>query len=75
MDHQYFAILLEEHRIKKALFDSEMRSELLGLAETAAQKAARHDHLKLLAHRLIRIEVKLDIWVNIVSLDLDQIAD
>lgn len=69
LNHQYYATLLEEQRLKQCAFDEQIQLELLGLNEPAVSKNNRHEYMKYLANRIIQINVLLEPWLDTIELD------
>jgi len=69
LNHQYFAALLEEQRLKQLVFDQQIQLELLGLTEPDIEKDYRQEYLKYLANRILQIDTLLEQWLNAMELD------
>jgi hypothetical protein len=67
-NHDYFAVLIEEQRIKQLAMDEQVQLELSGLTEPEINKKMRRCYMEYLANRILQIETLLDAWLNSVEL-------
>ncbi|UEG52541.1 hypothetical protein LLH06_16410 [Mucilaginibacter daejeonensis] len=72
---EYLIILLEELRIKRSVFDEQIRAVIAAPRDTGIESAHREEFMHFLAQRIIHIERKINDRLNDIKLDLDQIAD
>ncbi|MFD1255744.1 hypothetical protein ACFQ3S_02965 [Mucilaginibacter terrae] len=69
LNHQYFAALLEEQRLKQSAFDEQIQLELLGLTEPETAKDHRQEYMKYLANRILQINNLMEQWLNAMEMD------
>jgi len=67
LNHQYFALLLEEQRTKQFILDQHIQLELLGISYTSEQQC--RGYMKLLAIRILEINSLMEEWLNAVELN------
>jgi hypothetical protein len=68
LNHDYFAALIEEQRIKQLAMDEQVQLELLNLNEPEINKKMRRCYMEYLAQRILQINTLLDTWLNKVDL-------